>query len=74
MNFRVLLSAGALLLGVWATARVVRAARYSLRDKVALITGGSRGLGLALARRICAGGGHVALLARDPDELARAKA
>ena len=39
-----------------------------------LITGGSRGLGLVLARHICAGGGNVALIARDPEELARAKA
>src|SRR5213076_3613419 len=38
-----------------------------------LITGGSRGLGLVLARRICAAGGKVALLARDNDELTRAK-
>ena len=33
-----------------------------------------RGLGLVLARHICAQGGSVALIARDPDELARAKA
>src|SRR5437016_6946496 len=44
------------------------------KDKVALITGGSRGLGLEIARRICARGGKVALIARDADELARAKA
>src|SRR5438270_945637 len=44
------------------------------QDKVALITGGSRGLGLEIARRICARGGKVALIARDADELARAKA
>jgi NAD(P)-dependent dehydrogenase (short-subunit alcohol dehydrogenase family) len=48
--------------------------RFSYRDKVALITGGSRGLGLEIAREICAEGGKVALLARDPDELAHAKA
>src|ERR1700730_4831572 len=48
-------------------------ARFDLRDKVALISGGSRGLGLEIARQICARGGKVALLARDPDELARAK-
>ena len=58
----------------WLTARAIRTARYSLRDKVAVITGGSRGLGLVLARHICAQGGSVALIARDPDELARAKA
>lgn len=45
-----------------------------LHGKVALITGGSRGLGLVIARQICERGGKVALLARDPNELARAKA
>jgi NAD(P)-dependent dehydrogenase (short-subunit alcohol dehydrogenase family) len=74
MNVRVLLPAGALLFGAWLTARVIRTARYSLRDKVAVITGGSRGLGLVLARHICAQGGSVALVARDPEEVARAKA
>lgn len=47
--------------------------RSFYQDKVALITGGSRGLGLEIARQICQRGGKVALLARDPDELARAK-
>jgi len=47
-------------------------ARYSFRDKVALITGGSRGLGLEIARRICAQGGRVVMLARDADELRNA--
>src|SRR5215831_10943019 len=74
MNFRVWLPTGVLLLGAWITARAIRTARYSLRDKVVLITGGSRGLGLVLARHICAQGGNVTLIARDPDELARAKA
>src|SRR2546421_4486248 len=46
---------------------------FSYRDKVALITGGSRGLGLEIARQICARGGKVTLIARDADELARAK-
>ena len=74
MNSRVLRLAGALLLAVWLILRITRTARYSLQDKVALITGGSRGLGLVLARQICAQDGKVALIARDPDELARAKA
>lgn len=42
-------------------------------NQVALITGGSRGLGLEIARQICDEAGKVAILARDPDELARAK-
>jgi NAD(P)-dependent dehydrogenase (short-subunit alcohol dehydrogenase family) len=74
MNIRAWLGAGALLLGGWITARLIRRAQYTLRDKVVLITGGSRGLGLVLARHICDQGGKVALLARDPEELARAKA
>jgi NAD(P)-dependent dehydrogenase (short-subunit alcohol dehydrogenase family) len=74
MSVRLFLLAGALVLIAWLVMRVIRTARYSLRDKVALITGGSRGLGLVLARHICAQGGSVALIARDPHELARAKA
>lgn len=43
------------------------------RDKIALITGGSRGLGFEIAKEICARRGKVVLLARDPGELAHAK-
>jgi NAD(P)-dependent dehydrogenase (short-subunit alcohol dehydrogenase family) len=50
------------------------ATRSFFSTKVALITGGSRGLGLLLARRICSAGGKVALLARDVAELERAHA
>jgi NAD(P)-dependent dehydrogenase (short-subunit alcohol dehydrogenase family) len=74
MNIRVVLTTAALLLGAWITARAIRTARYTLHDKVVLITGGSRGLGLVLARHVCGRGGNVALIARDREELARAKA
>jgi len=47
--------------------------RSFYKDKIALITGGSRGLGLEIARQICARGGKVALLARDAGELEHAK-
>src|SRR5213082_3134241 len=73
MTLRVLLLSGAILLALWLIARFIRTARYPLYDKVVLVTGGSRGLGLVLARHICARGGNVAIIARDPDELARAK-
>src|SRR5436305_15223583 len=72
MNVRGLLRAGALLIGAWVTARAIRTARYTLRNKAAVITGGSRGLGLVVARHIRAQGGKVAIIARDPAERARA--
>jgi NAD(P)-dependent dehydrogenase (short-subunit alcohol dehydrogenase family) len=74
MSIRVLLLAGAVLVIAWLFVRIIRTACYTLREKVVLITGGSRGLGLVLARHICAQGGSVALIARDPEELARARA
>ncbi|MFI2363839.1 SDR family oxidoreductase [Promicromonospora sp. NPDC019610] len=42
--------------------------------RVALVTGASRGIGLAIARRIVAEGGSVAVTGRDPDTLAEAVA
>ncbi len=73
MDSRFLLLAVALLFIAWLVLRLIRTQRFSLKNKVALITGGSRGLGLVLARQICAEGGKVALLARDNEELIRAK-
>lgn len=43
-----------------------------LRDKVALISGGSRGIGLAIARGLHAEGCKVALCARGEDQLGEA--
>ncbi len=45
----------------------------SFEGRVVLITGGSRGLGLVMARRLVDEGARVVLLARDLDELARAR-
>lgn len=57
-------------LGVRAVIRSRR--RIDLAGKVVLITGGSRGLGLALARRLVTAGASVAICARDEAELRRA--
>jgi NAD(P)-dependent dehydrogenase (short-subunit alcohol dehydrogenase family) len=44
----------------------------SLAGRTALITGGSKGLGLAMAKRMSASGADVAILARRPDVIAEA--
>ena len=46
----------------------------NLQDQVAVITGGSSGLGLELARRLRIAGAKVAIIARDPGRLAAASA
>ncbi|HYT64926.1 MAG TPA: SDR family oxidoreductase [Vicinamibacterales bacterium] len=45
----------------------------SFDGRVVVITGGSRGLGLVMARKLVDEGARVVLLARDLDELARAR-
>src|SRR6185437_3347000 len=47
--------------------------RFRLNSRVVAITGGSRGLGLAMARAFLRRGAKVALLARDPEALERAR-
>jgi NAD(P)-dependent dehydrogenase (short-subunit alcohol dehydrogenase family) len=54
---------------------LVRRSRWmDLRGRAVLITGGSRGLGLLLAREFVEQGARVAICARDGDELDRAAA
>lgn len=58
---------GLLALGAW------RRSRFSLRGKTVAISGGSRGLGLELAREFCRQGAQVAICARDSQEVAVAQ-
>lgn len=66
------LVAGAGVLAGLAAALVQRRSAYDFRGKAVLITGGSRGLGLLLAKEFAAQGARVAIAARDPEELQRA--
>jgi NAD(P)-dependent dehydrogenase (short-subunit alcohol dehydrogenase family) len=69
------LIAGAGAIGValgtrWA---VRRSRMFDFRNRVVLITGGSRGLGLELARTFAGEGARLAICARDEAELKRAE-
>ena len=58
----------------WAAMRLLRGeGSFSFDGKTVLITGGSRGLGLVLARDVAGAGAKVAICARDQDALDRAR-
>jgi NAD(P)-dependent dehydrogenase (short-subunit alcohol dehydrogenase family) len=64
---------GAIVAGLIGREALGRATAADLRGQVALITGGSRGLGLLLARELLREGCRVAMCARDQAELERAR-
>jgi NAD(P)-dependent dehydrogenase (short-subunit alcohol dehydrogenase family) len=66
------LAAGALV--AWALMRLLtKGEPYSFAGKTVLVTGGSRGLGLVLARHLADEGARVAICGRDPEALKRAR-
>jgi len=69
---RSLLLAGGALLAAREIRRRVRP--VDLTGRTALVTGGSRGLGLLISRELARAGCNVAICARDQDELERARA
>ncbi len=69
---RLLPVAGGVGAGLVMREAISYAREADLHGQVALITGGSRGLGLALARELADEGCRLAICARDEDELTRA--
>ncbi|HZI80605.1 MAG TPA: SDR family oxidoreductase [Vicinamibacterales bacterium] len=59
--------------GALAAARRLFSSEPDLFGAVAIITGGSRGLGFLIARELAREGCRLAICARDPDELERAR-
>ncbi len=73
-NQELALAAGAATVGAALLARGLRSAgSLDLNGRSALVTGGSRGLGLLVARELGRGGARVTIAARDRAELARAR-
>jgi NAD(P)-dependent dehydrogenase (short-subunit alcohol dehydrogenase family) len=67
-------AAGVATLGASLIARALRQARrLDFKDRTVVVTGGSRGLGLLLAREFGRQGARVVIGARDEDELDRAR-
>jgi NAD(P)-dependent dehydrogenase (short-subunit alcohol dehydrogenase family) len=70
-NMRQPLWAIAAGLGALAAARMAMCGLrwFSFADRTAIVTGGSRGLGLSIARQLVTAGARVAICARTPEQL-----
>lgn len=69
------LLAGVVGAGAWLLWQAYRAStRYSFANKVVLVTGGSRGLGLVIARKLAREGARIAICGRDFGSLQEAAA
>ncbi len=68
------LAVGSAGVGIGVAAVLLMRTRPKLGSQVVLITGGSRGLGLALAREFARQGCRIAICARDQEELSKAQA
>ena len=66
------LALGAVSAGAFMAARAWRREPYGFNGKSVLITGGSRGLGLVMARALAREGARLTIVARDESELRRA--
>ena len=73
MHIRNLTIAAGIATGIAGTMLLRNRTPISLRGRTAFVTGGSRGLGLLIARELLRRGAKVAIAARDADELARAE-
>ena len=62
-------------IGAWVTltSSLAKKRQYDFRNKTVVVTGGSRGLGLEIARLLAKEGANLALCARDEGELERAR-
>ncbi|MFO7562199.1 MAG: SDR family oxidoreductase [Enhygromyxa sp.] len=69
-KLRSVLAAAGVATGVWL---ILRPRPISFEDKVVVITGGSRGLGLVMARQLAEQGARLALIARSRVELDEAR-
>ncbi len=72
-NKRKLIFAAGAALGIGTAAVLLRRSQADLTGSVVLITGGSRGLGLLMAREFALQGCRIAVCARDIKELDRAR-
>jgi NAD(P)-dependent dehydrogenase (short-subunit alcohol dehydrogenase family) len=69
-----LLAAGATLAAAFAARNMVRRSRhFSFADRTVLVAGGSRGMGLVLARQLVDAGARVAILARTAADIEAAE-